>query len=125
MGELKERSRVLIVEDNPNNRKLLVRVLEANQFDIMIANDGEAGVSTAIRHHPDIILMDLQMPRLDGFGALRALRQDETTRDIPVIAVSGNATTADRTRVSEAGFNAFVAKPFRIDNLLAEIRRWL
>ncbi len=122
MGDLADSTRLLVVEDNPNNLKLMVRILEANAFEVFTAEDGEAGVAAAIRIRPMLILMDLQMPRLDGFGALEALRKEEITRDIPVIAVSGNATTADRSRAMAAGFRTFVAKPFRIDRLLAEIR---
>lgn len=125
MSETSAAARILVVEDNPNNRRLMVSLLQANRFEVRTANDGEDGVAAAFEYQPALILMDLQMPRLDGYGALKALRQDERTSAIPVIAVSGNATPADRSKALEAGFNTFVAKPFSIDQLLEEIRSTL
>jgi len=117
--------RILVVEDNPNNRRLMVTVLEANQYEVITAEDGKQGVTAAQESIPSLILMDLQMPRLDGYGALAELQRDPATQEIPVLAVSGNATPADRSRVLESGFKAFIAKPFSIDELLKEIQRHL
>jgi two-component system, cell cycle response regulator DivK len=116
--------RVLVVEDNAVNLELIRQILE-DRFDIAVARDGLEGVEAATSAPPDVILMDISLPKLDGYGALARLRADERTRLIPVIAVSANAMAADRERGLAAGFDAYVTKPIDEDELIAEIERHL
>ena len=114
---------ILVVEDNPMNLELMVTILKANGFDLLVARDGEEGIHTVQTQDLDLVLMDLQMPRVDGFEALIAMRKDYP--GLPVIAVTGTATQADKDQAFDAGFNDFIKKPFRIEALLAAIERVL
>ena len=112
---------ILVVEDNPKNLDLMLRILDVNGFKTLSATDGEEGIKVATEALPALILMDIQMPRVDGYAALATIRSQAATEAIPVIAVTGNATDHDRARAREAGFQSFVAKPYKIDHLLEEI----
>jgi two-component system cell cycle response regulator DivK len=116
-------TRVLIVDDIALNRLLLERILQPRGFETLSADGGEAGVSIARTERPDIILMDIQMPDISGYDALQMLRKDESTKAIPVMAVTGNATENDMERLGNAGFNASLFKPFRIPDLLTLVSR--
>lgn len=112
---------ILIVEDQPMNLKLVETILEANDFDYRSAESGEAAVAAAARETVDLILMDLQMPGIDGFEAMAKIREVAGYASVPIIAVSGNTMEADIDRAREAGFNGFIKKPFRVDDLIATI----
>ena len=114
--------RVLIVEDNEKNRRLARDILQHNGFETIEAIDGEAGVAMARRDRPDLVLMDIQLPGIDGFEALRRLRDDPATALIPVIAVTASVMTSDVGRIAEAGFDAYIEKPIRYASFLAKIR---
>jgi CheY-like chemotaxis protein len=114
---------ILVVEDNPMNLELMETVLEANGYDLIVARDGEEGIAAAQSHHLDLVLMDLQMPRIDGYEALIAMRKVNDA--LPVIAVTGTATQADKDQAFDAGFDDFIKKPFRIEALLEAIERLL
>lgn len=118
------RKRVLVVDDSELIVSLL-RLLLGSAFDVTTARDGEEGVSCALSQKPDLILMDLQMPRLDGVSALRRLRARAETRDTPVILLSARADPESRQRALEAGCDDFLTKPFRQAELVGRIRERL
>ena len=103
--------RILIVEDNPQNRMLLRDLLEFHGFEVLEAADGKEGIDSARKEMPDLILMDLQMPVLDGFAAGKILKEDPATKHIKIIAVTSFAMVGDRKRIIEAGFDDYISKP--------------
>jgi len=110
-------ARILIADDYEDNRELLRLILLAAEYEVLEARDGEECVTLAQRHVPELILVDLSMPKLDGWEVLQALRADRRTHNIPCIAVTAYAEI-DRNRALKAGFNAYLAKPFRVGELL-------
>ena len=117
--------KILYVEDNEDNIYMLVRRLERQGFEVVVARDGEQGVAMARSEHPDLIVMDLNMPVLDGWQATRQLKSAPETGAIPVIALSAHAMSGDRERALEAGCDDYDTKPVRIDSLMAKIRTLL
>jgi two-component system, cell cycle response regulator DivK len=117
--------KILYVEDNEDNVYMLVRRLERKGFEVLVAPDGEQGVAMARKEHPDLILMDLNMPVLDGWEATRQLKGAPETQAIPVIALSAHAMSGDRERALEAGCDEYDTKPVRMDSLMAKIRTLL
>ena len=116
---------ILIVEDNLLNLNLMETILDANGYNWYSAENGKLGVELAKEKIPDLVLMDLHMPIMDGYSALECLREEESTRTIPVIAVTGNATSHDRQKIIAHGFNDYVVKPYTIEDLLAAIARFV
>lgn len=114
--------RVLLVEDNLLNAELVEQLLE-DTYDVCHAADGEQGVAEAHRVRPDVILMDLSMPRMDGETALRALRGSEFTRRVPVVALTAHAIKGRREQTLALGFDDFLTKPVDEDALLAVLDR--
>lgn len=114
-------TRILYVEDNDDNIFMLSRRLKRHGFEVLVARDGAAGVEAAKAERPDLILMDLGLPVLDGWGATRALKADPATRAIPVIALSAHAMSDDRARALEAGCDEYDVKPVELPRLLAKI----
>ena len=102
---------ILIVEDNPTNLRLLRDVLRHYGYEVLEAADGKQGVSMAIEHLPDLILMDIQMPVMDGFQAGAILKNDPTTKHIKIIALTSFAMKGDRDRVMQSGFDDYISKP--------------
>ena len=117
--------RILYVEDNEDNVYMLTRRLQRHGFEVMVAADGAQGVEIARSEHPDLILMDLNMPVLDGWEATRQLKGAPDTQAIPVIALSAHAMTGDRERALEAGCDDYDTKPVQIDSLLTKMRALL
>ena len=113
--------KILLVEDNEMNRDMLSRRLERKGFAILLAVDGQSGVETAQQHAPDLILMDMSLPVLDGWEATRQIKADEQTRSTPVIALTAHAMSSDRERALEAGCDDYDTKPVDLDSLLAKI----
>ncbi len=113
---------ILIVEDNPKNLKLVRDTLQVTGYQTLEAETGEEGVRLAREQHPALILMDIQLPGMNGIEALGLLRADATTRTIPVIAVTASVMAQDRQRVMAAGFDGFQGKPISVRELLATIR---
>jgi CheY-like chemotaxis protein len=124
MTDKKNRT-ILIVEDEPQNRKLFKDVLQYRGFAVLEARDGREGVSLARQHRPDLILMDIQMPIMDGISATRILKQDSVTQDIKVVALTANAMPGDREKILEAGCQDYISKPFRLHEFLEKIREYL
>jgi two-component system cell cycle response regulator DivK len=116
---------VLIVEDDEVNLKLARSVLQASGYEVLEAITGEQGVSLARQAQPDLVLMDIQLPGIDGIEAFRQLRADSATRAIPVIAVTASTSPADRVAIRAAGFDAFLAKPVKLTELVDTVRRVL
>jgi len=116
---------ILVVEDNERNLKLLRDVLEYAGYDVRVARTGEDGVTLAVKEPPDLVLMDLQLPGIDGMEALRQLRASPRTADIPVVAVTAQAMKQDRERVLEAGFDGYVEKPISVRAFPEQVRGFL
>lgn len=116
---------LLLVEDNELNRDMQVRRLERKGFEVLIAMDGQQGVEVATAKLPDLILMDLNLPVMDGWEATRQLKGAPETRGIPIIALTAHATSGDRERAMEAGCDEYVTKPVDMAELLAMIEKTL
>ena len=118
--------RILYVEDNDDNVFMLKMRLElTDEFEVLVAEDGAAGVKKATEERPDLILMDLEMPIVDGWEAARRLKANPDTRAIPIIALSAHALAGSRERALGAGCDDFDTKPVDFDRLLGKIRRLL
>ena len=114
---------VLVVEDNALNLKLIRDVLEHAGFTVLVATSGEEGVDVAARGGLDLVLMDLQLPGIDGTEAMRRIRGHPGTRELPVVAVTAFAMRADREQVSSAGFDGYIEKPISTRALPEMVRR--
>ena len=117
--------RVLVIEDHEDNRRILRDLLTSAGYEPIEAVTGEEGVTLAETHHPDLILMDIQLPGLDGYEATRRIKANPALRQIPVIAVTSYALSGDEVKAKEAGCDAYVTKPFSPRALLAKIREYL
>ena len=113
--------RVLIVEDNEKSMKLVRELLSAKGYSTLEATNGEQAVALAVEHLPDLVLMDVRLPDLDGVEALRRLRTDERTSAIPVLAVTAQAMAGDKERFLAAGFDGYVPKPVDIAELVRTV----
>ena len=116
---------ILIVEDNEKNMKLARDVLQAKGYRTLEAVNGLDGVAMALQHRPDLILMDIQLPDINGFEAMQRIRADAACAAIPVVAFTASVTAGDRHRISEAGFNGFLGKPIELKSFLAIVRQQL
>ena len=116
---------ILVVEDNERNLKLLRDVLEYAGYDVRVARTAEDGITLAVKELPDLVLMDLQLPGMDGMEALRQLRENPRTAGIPVVAVTAQAMKQDRERVLEAGFDGYVEKPISVRAFPDQVRSFL
>ena len=117
-------SRILVVEDNPKNLKLVRDLLTYSGYEVIEATSGEEGVQLALETSPDLILMDLQLPGIDGAEALRRIRVSENNQ-IPVVAVTAFAMNDDRTRAFESGFDGYVEKPISVRAFGQQVRDFL
>jgi two-component system cell cycle response regulator DivK len=117
--------RLLIVDDNEQNRDLLSRRLQRRGFDVLLANDGQAGVEMARAEKPDLILMDMNMPEMDGWEATRMIKATPDAAAVPVIALTAHAMTGDRERALESGCSDYHTKPVEFQKLLAQIETLL
>ena len=118
--------KILYVEDNEDNVYMLKMRLELlGEFEVLAAEDGEKGCEIALRERPDIILMDLEMPVIDGWEATRRLKGNPQTHDIPVIALSAHALAGEREKAIAAGCDEFDTKPIEFERLVATVRRLL
>jgi two-component system cell cycle response regulator DivK len=118
-------ARILVVEDNERNLKLVRDVLQHAGFDVIAARTGEDGVALAASERPHLVLMDLQLPGMDGMEALRRLRSAPETATVPVVAVTALAMKDDRERVLEAGFDGYLEKPISVRALPDQVRGFL
>lgn len=113
--------KILLVEDNEMNRDMLSRRLERKGYEVVLAVDGPSGVAIAHAEAPDLILMDMSLPVLDGWEATRRLKADDATKHIPVIALTAHAMSSDRDKAIEAGCDDYDTKPVELPRLLAKI----
>jgi len=116
--------KILIVEDNLQNLKLFRVLIESAGYECLVAIDGEAGIEIACREIPDLILMDIQMPRMDGITALHKLRREDCTKEIPVIALTSYAMKGDRERFLGEGFDDYLEKPIDKNRFMGMIRKY-
>ena len=117
--------KILLVEDNEMNLDMLSRRLERRNFEILIAMDGAQGVELARSHHPDLILMDMSLPIMDGWEATRRIKADTNVSHIPIIALTAHAIAGDRERCLAAGCDEYESKPIKFPRLLAKIEQIL
>ena len=113
--------RILLVEDNEMNRDMLSRRLVRNGYEVLIAMDGQQGADMALSERPDLILMDMSLPVIDGWEATRRIRANDATRRIPVIALTAHAMAGDREKAMDAGCDDYDTKPVEIARLLGKI----
>jgi two-component system cell cycle response regulator DivK len=116
--------KILIVEDTDLNRDLLVQLLE-DDYQIVTAEDGEAGIAIAGQEHPDLILMDLSLPKIDGWQATRRIKADANLREVPIIALTAHAMLGDEEKARAAGCNDYLSKPIDEDQLFTMLRTYL
>jgi len=117
--------RILYVEDNEANRKIVRQLLKNTSYTLIEAYDGEMGVAVALERHPDLILMDIQLPKMSGLDATRRLRSEPATANTPIIAITSFALSGDDQTAKDAGATAYIAKPYSPRDLLALIRKIL
>jgi len=116
---------ILVVEDDPKDLKLIRDLLQLSGYKTIEATDGEQGVELAKSKKPDLILMDIMMPKMDGLEATRILKADTTTGNIPILALTSYAMKGDKERILEAGCEGYLAKPFDIQELLKTVTEYL
>src|SRR4028118_227769 len=114
--------KLLLVEDNELNRDMLSRRLQRKGYEMVIATDGQQGVQVAQEQHPDLILMDMSLPVIDGWEATRLLKADASTQGIPVIALTAHAMAGDREKAMQAGCDDYDTKPIELPRLLEKIQ---
>jgi two-component system, cell cycle response regulator DivK len=117
--------RILVVEDQLDNRQILRDLLTSAGFEVIEAEDGEAGFAAAAAHKPDLILMDVQLPGIDGYEATRRLKADPALHAIPVVVVTSYALAGDDDKARAAGCDAYISKPYSPRQLLAKVREYL
>ncbi len=118
-------SKILIVEDNASNRALLQAVLQPIGYELLMSEDGQAGVDTALSEKPDLILMDMMLPVMSGYEATRRLKLNPATRHIPIVAVTANDAPIERDRALNAGCDGYISKPIDTRALPNQIRLFL
>lgn len=117
--------KLLLVEDNEMNRDMLSRRLTRRGYEVLVATDGEQGVSEALRHLPDLIIMDMSLPVIDGWESTRRIKQQMETKAIPVLALTAHAMAGERERALAAGCDDYDTKPVEFDRLLGKIENLL
>ena len=118
-------TKILYVEDNPDNVYMLTRRLKKKGFELIIAGDGQEGIDKAIEENPDLILMDLSLPTMDGWTATAEIKKIEGVKDIPIIALSAHAMPEHRDRAIKAGCSDYDTKPVDIKRLLSKIEQYI
>ena len=114
--------RILYIEDEPGNRLLVRRVLEAEGFSILEASDGVSGLEMATQMEPDLILLDINLPEIDGYDLAKRFRETPNLRDVPILAITANVMHGDRERTLEAGCDGYIQKPIDVDQLPDQVR---
>jgi two-component system, cell cycle response regulator DivK len=120
-----ETKTVLLVEDNEDNRTVYRTILEHYGYEVIEAQNGEAGIRMARENRPDLILMDISIPVIDGWEATRILKADESTAGIPIIALTAHALATDRAKAGEVGCDGYLAKPCEPRRVVAEVERFI
>ena len=125
MDELGMSKRILMIEDTEDNRQILRDLFASTDYDLIEATDGPTGVAIAKAEKPDLILMDIQLPGLDGYEATRRIKADPALNHVPIIAVTSYALAGDEGKARAAGCDAYISKPFSPRHLLAKVRELL
>jgi two-component system cell cycle response regulator DivK len=118
-------ARILVVEDQEDNRQILRDLLASASYDMVEAHDGQQALTAVVEHKPDLILMDIQLPIMDGYEATRRIKADPATKSIPIIVVTSYALSGDEGKARDAGCDAYVTKPYSPRQLLAKIKEYL
>jgi CheY-like chemotaxis protein len=119
------KKRILVIEDNMDSYQLVQIIFEKNGYETFLAMNGRDGVSAALKQTPDLIIMDLAMPLMDGWTAAELIKQDEHTANIPMIALTARVSAADRQRAFQAGCDDYIVKPINIAKLVKCVKHWL
>lgn len=119
------KARILLIEDNEQNRYLVTFLLERHGYEVISAVSGSLGLELAAKESPDLILLDIQLPGMDGYSVARALKIDPRLRPIPIVAVTSYAMVGDREKALEAGAEGYIEKPINPDTFVAEVARFL
>jgi len=117
--------KILVIEDNETNLYLMRTILQKLGYQVIEAQDGYSGVELAIAENPDLILMDIQLPVLDGYGATKKIRANEKTKNIPIIAITSYAMVGDKEKTLNAGCTAYIEKPIEPQSFIEEIKKYL
>ncbi|MCK5051383.1 MAG: response regulator [Candidatus Cloacimonetes bacterium] len=117
--------RVLVIEDNENNLYLIRFILEKNGYEVIEARDGLIGVKLALEEKPYLILMDIQLPVLNGYEAMKKIRSFKETKDIPIIALTSYAMVGDKEKALNMGFTGYIEKPINPETIIVEIEKYL
>jgi CheY-like chemotaxis protein len=118
-------ARILVVEDDPNNLELITYLLKAFGHDTLEAHDGEQALEVAQRQRPDLVLMDIQMPVMDGYEAVRHLKNDSVYEATPILAITALAMVGDRNKILQAGFDGYVSKPIDPESFVQQLDPYL
>jgi CheY-like chemotaxis protein len=118
-------AKILIIEDNPKNRVMLSRRLIKRGYEIVLAEDGQEGIDMTTSELPDLILLDMSLPVIDGWGVAKQLKGDDATKEIPIIALTAHAMAGDRQKSLEAGCDEYATKPVRLPELLEKMETLL
>jgi two-component system cell cycle response regulator DivK len=116
--------RILVVEDNETNMYLISFLLKKNGYEVIEARSGEEGVELAIKEKPDLLLMDIQLPDIDGLETTRRIRESKADGEVPIIALTSYAMTGDREKALKAGCNGYIEKPINPDTFIGEIEKY-
>jgi two-component system, cell cycle response regulator DivK len=119
------KGRILVVEDNMDTYELVHFILEKNGFETFLAVNGREGVNAALKQKPDLIVMDMSMPEMDGWTAAGLIKKDEQTKSIPLLALTAHALPGDRQRAMDAGCDEYITKPMDLDELVEAIKYWV
>jgi len=117
--------KILVVDDNQDSRELVVKVLKNKGYEMVEAVDGEEAVERAVTHRPDLILLDISIPKLNGYEVARILKEKEEFKDVPIVALTAHAMKGDRAKALEAGCEGYISKPINVRELPAQIKSFL
>ncbi len=117
--------KILYIEDNPGNRMLVRRILMVEDYVVIEAEDGRLGIEMALRENPDLILMDMNLPEVDGYELTKQIRAIPELKDTPIIAMTANVMLGDKEKTLEAGCDGYIPKPIDVDELPRQVRRFL
>ena len=117
--------RILVVEDNEDNMRLVRFILKKSGYEVIEARDGAEGVALAVQGKPDLVIMDIQLPDMDGLEATKRIRASEADSDIPIIALTSYAMPGDREKALAAGCNGYITKPIDVETFMVEIEKYL
>jgi CheY-like chemotaxis protein len=118
-------ARILVVEDDPQNLYLVKYLLEKSGYEVVVAHDGEEGVAAAKETKPDLVLMDMLLPKMDGYDATRAIRDDDEVGETPVVALTAYSMKGDRAKVIEAGCQGYIPKPLDPSTFVSDVESYL